>query len=165
MAHYVLYDTTTPLRTDQTPNPNHLPFSVDAPGIYNRQYPIPAHSTTRSSSPYGHSSKGYGEVKKPASGSDISARQRPHDKYALPVPNQLHRAYRQPRQTETFPCLFSACRAPLFTRVHDLARHTHTVHLPRYTDCPYRRCERTGENGFSRKDHLHEHMRRMHGVL
>lgn len=51
-------------------------------------------------------------------------------------------------------------------RQYDLDRHQKT-HFPssrpgRKFDCTGRGCRRTGENGFARKDHLREHLRKVH---
>ena len=67
-----------------------------------------------------------------------------------------------PRQIR-YACLFPNCESD-FARVTDLARHNNSVH-PRpgsRIDCPYKWCGRVGESGFSRKDHLKEHMRGVH---
>ena len=41
-----------------------------------------------------------------------------------------------------------------------------TVHYPSLTDCPHGWCGRVGGNGFSRKDHLNQHIKQIHaGVL
>jgi len=50
-----------------------------------------------------------------------------------------------------------------FTRPADLKRHQSTVHAPVFRDCPHD-CTRKGRNGFSRKDHLIEHIRQFHRV-
>ena len=62
-----------------------------------------------------------------------------------------------------YPCLQSNCEAS-FTRISDLKRHSKTVHRPELLDCPYAHafCGRTGEKGFTRRDHLNEHIREVH---
>jgi hypothetical protein len=46
----------------------------------------------------------------------------------------------------------------------DLERHTRSVHRKSmYIDCPHRKCDRRGTNGFTRNDHLMEHRRLYHG--
>ena len=39
-----------------------------------------------------------------------------------------------------------------------------TVHFPIYQDCPYatKWCNRVGTNGFTRPDHLKDHLRDVH---
>jgi hypothetical protein len=62
-----------------------------------------------------------------------------------------------------FACLTPSCNST-FTRKADLERHITTVHIldaPRF-DCPMYRCHRTGEDGFTREDHLKEHLRNYH---
>ncbi|OMP82851.1 hypothetical protein BK809_0001041 [Diplodia seriata] len=52
-----------------------------------------------------------------------------------------------------------------FKRHADLLRHMSTVHHRgdrEKFDCPKRTCPRKGENGFTRKDHLTEHLRNFH---
>jgi len=52
-----------------------------------------------------------------------------------------------------------------FTRPVDLKRHhasTHTTTV--FEDCPMDNCTRKGRNGFTRKDHLVEHVRQFHRV-
>jgi hypothetical protein len=51
-----------------------------------------------------------------------------------------------------------------FTRCADLNRHYATVHNPAgpKKDCPRKKCTRVGDNGFTRKDHLMEHLRQYH---
>jgi len=51
-----------------------------------------------------------------------------------------------------------------FTRCADLNRHYTTVHNPAAPkkDCPKKKCTRVGDNGFTRKDHLMEHLRQYH---
>jgi len=51
----------------------------------------------------------------------------------------------------------------LFTRMADLARHRKSIHEKQYIDCPKRLCSRKGINGFTRNDHLVEHLRGYHG--
>lgn len=54
----------------------------------------------------------------------------------------------------------------MFTRAFDLDRH-YKVHLPtEKIDCPEGAkgsfCKRVGEHGFTRYDHLREHLRKVH---
>ena len=50
-----------------------------------------------------------------------------------------------------------------FTRKADVARHYKSNHEKQYIDCPRSRCNRKGSNGFTRMDHLKEHLRGYHG--
>lgn len=49
-----------------------------------------------------------------------------------------------------------------FSRKADVSRHHRSQHEPQYIDCPYARCSRKGDNGFTRNDHLIEHQRQYH---
>ena len=51
-----------------------------------------------------------------------------------------------------------------FARKADLERHQTCVHKKNgpKLDCPKRKCARKGTQGFSRKDHLTEHLRHYH---
>jgi hypothetical protein len=51
-----------------------------------------------------------------------------------------------------------------FTRPADLKRHHVVVHSPSFTDCPIYGCTRKGPQGFTRKDHMNEHVRQFHHV-
>ena len=61
-------------------------------------------------------------------------------------------------------CLHDHCEYQT-KRQYDLDRHQKT-HFPSQPgekfDCPGRGCGRTGEHGFDRKDHLREHLRKVH---
>ncbi|KAK0517052.1 hypothetical protein JMJ35_000207 [Cladonia borealis] len=61
-------------------------------------------------------------------------------------------------------CLHERCEYQT-KRQYDLDRHQKT-HFPSQPgekhDCPGRGCGRTGEHGFDRKDHLREHLRKVH---
>ncbi|KAL8928034.1 MAG: hypothetical protein Q9172_001089 [Xanthocarpia lactea] len=64
-----------------------------------------------------------------------------------------------------FVCLSPGCTSA-FARPYDLDRHM-KVHFPAARfDCPQGAngsfCKRTGENGFQRKEHLNEHLRKVH---
>jgi hypothetical protein len=73
-----------------------------------------------------------------------------------------------PERWERFGCPHQDCvgehgeLARFFTRRADLQRHLSTTHNPQYFDCPKARCGRKGVNGFSRRDHLTEHLRGYH---
>ncbi|KEF62934.1 uncharacterized protein A1O9_00908 [Exophiala aquamarina CBS 119918] len=49
-----------------------------------------------------------------------------------------------------------------FSRKADVSRHYSSQHNPKYMDCPKRNCGRKGKDGFTRKDHLVEHLRGFH---
>ncbi|KAI9776244.1 MAG: hypothetical protein M1839_000477 [Geoglossum umbratile] len=70
---------------------------------------------------------------------------------------------RPTRKAMGFACLEPSCDS-LFTRKADLERHVATMHAPRAArfDCPLARCHRKGEDGFTREDHLNEHLRNYH---
>ena len=64
----------------------------------------------------------------------------------------------------SYPCVHAGCASQAqFTRAADLERHMQTVHfIKKKLDCPVRRCLRVDDNGFTRKDHLVEHLRSFH---
>ncbi|KAF2748325.1 hypothetical protein M011DRAFT_344729 [Sporormia fimetaria CBS 119925] len=68
-------------------------------------------------------------------------------------------------KNRTWTCDYPNCTSTAnFTRLADLQRHQSTVHetqLPAHP-CPVARCNRVGEKGFTRKDHLREHQRNFH---
>lgn len=49
-----------------------------------------------------------------------------------------------------------------FSRKADVSRHYSSQHNPQHIDCPRPRCVRKGKQGFTRKDHLVEHLRGFH---
>ena len=71
-------------------------------------------------------------------------------------------------KSQPYSCVYPGCPRS-FARPYDLDRHM-KVHLPRDKyDCPQGLrggdfCKRVGENGFLRKDHLFEHLRKVHMV-
>jgi hypothetical protein len=50
-----------------------------------------------------------------------------------------------------------------FTRKADVARHHKSTYERTFMDCPKHNCRRKGVNGFTRQDHLTEHLRGYHG--
>lgn len=75
-----------------------------------------------------------------------------------------NREHRKPR----YYCLHEDCKDSsgrpniVFSRKADVLRHSKTVHEKYYRDCPKRYCARKGINGFTRDDHLVEHLRGYH---
>jgi hypothetical protein len=62
-------------------------------------------------------------------------------------------------------CKWADCRTR-FARKGDLHRHVRAIHLlEKAFPCVIAGCDRTGPNGFGRRDKLIEHQRRAHGVL
>ncbi|KAK5057497.1 hypothetical protein LTR84_011497 [Exophiala bonariae] len=49
-----------------------------------------------------------------------------------------------------------------FSRKADVSRHYNSQHNPQHIDCPRPRCIRKGKQGFTRRDHLVEHLRGFH---
>lgn len=67
------------------------------------------------------------------------------------------------RTKQIYPCLVPDCDTKAnFKRLADLERHMKTVHFPEPIDCPHGWCGRVGEHGFTRKDHLTDHLREVH---
>ncbi|KAM5490578.1 hypothetical protein MaudMau93_002382 [Microsporum audouinii] len=66
------------------------------------------------------------------------------------------------RSSQRFICLYENCEAS-FSRVADLSRHQKSIHFPTKMDCPKPHCNRKGFYGFTREDHLTEHLRQYHG--
>ena len=71
----------------------------------------------------------------------------------------------RPTKDGLFHCLYEGCDY-LTKRQYDVERHQrhHQQHHdpPEKFDCLGRGCGRTGDYGFDRKDHLREHMRKVH---
>ena len=67
------------------------------------------------------------------------------------------------RQPKSYPCMIIGCSPQVqFKRLADLERHQNTVHFTKFIDCPHGRCGRTGKHGFTRKDHLRDHVSEVH---
>lgn len=68
------------------------------------------------------------------------------------------------RTGSRYICMVGGCESN-FSRSADLNRHYTTVHFPdpARLDCPKPRCSRKGDQGFTRQDHLTEHLRQYHG--
>ena len=70
----------------------------------------------------------------------------------------LHR----PTQGDKHPCLRPDCGSS-FVRKYDLKRHNVSCHdISIRFDCPQERCDRRGDQAFTRKDHCQEHVKTMH---
>ncbi|USP78809.1 hypothetical protein yc1106_06083 [Curvularia clavata] len=72
-----------------------------------------------------------------------------------------------PSHKRTWTCDIPTCTSSAhFTRLADLQRHQSTVHgvgTPEFP-CYVARCNRVGEKGFTRRDHLVEHLRNFHHI-
>ncbi|KAF1939478.1 hypothetical protein EJ02DRAFT_456885 [Clathrospora elynae] len=70
-------------------------------------------------------------------------------------------------RTKTWTCDVQSCTSSAnFTRLADLQRHQSTVHgmgTPEYP-CTVPRCNRIADKGFTRRDHLVEHLRNFHHI-
>lgn len=70
---------------------------------------------------------------------------------------------------DTFTCLYDDCDYNT-KRTYDLDRHYKAKHSTpeqlaergKMYDCPDPRCGARGKHGFKRKDHLRDHVRRLH---
>ncbi|KAF2634237.1 hypothetical protein P280DRAFT_474782 [Massarina eburnea CBS 473.64] len=71
------------------------------------------------------------------------------------------------RSPKTWRCDLPNCTSTAnFTRLADLQRHQSTVHgvgTPDYP-CSVKDCSRIGDKGFTRRDHLVEHLRNFHHI-
>ncbi|KAF9728797.1 hypothetical protein PMIN06_006001 [Paraphaeosphaeria minitans] len=73
----------------------------------------------------------------------------------------------RPRSPRTWKCELPNCTsAANFTRLADLQRHQSTVHGVGTPDfpCTVKDCTRVGDKGFTRRDHLVEHLRNFHHI-
>ncbi|KAH7397711.1 hypothetical protein BKA64DRAFT_45338 [Cadophora sp. MPI-SDFR-AT-0126] len=69
----------------------------------------------------------------------------------------------QPAQPTSRPfiCDIRGC-SHTYKRIHELRRHKRTHLGVKPHACQYPLCNRSGRNGFVRKDHLKQHMRQVH---
>jgi len=68
-----------------------------------------------------------------------------------------------PPSSGPFTCNVQGCSRS-YRRIHELRRHER-VHLStRPHACRFSNCRRSGQNGFTRKDHLKQHLRQVHGA-
>ena len=74
-----------------------------------------------------------------------------------------------PKELNSYACLYDDCDYTT-RRLYDLDRHYKAKHTTaqkplepgKMYDCPDTRCAARGKNGFKRKDHLRDHVRRLH---
>jgi hypothetical protein len=67
------------------------------------------------------------------------------------------------RGTGQFQCGFDGCTRS-YKRQFELNRHQQIHSSIRSHGCRFMACNRSGRNGFTRKDHLRQHLRQVHGV-
>ncbi|KAL6707320.1 hypothetical protein ACN47E_004308 [Coniothyrium glycines] len=85
----------------------------------------------------------------------------------LPTVPSAQGTARSNSRVRTWNCDIPNCSSSAnFTRLADLQRHQSTVHgigTPEYP-CTVPRCSRVGDKGFTRRDHLVEHLRNFHHI-
>ncbi|EXJ89845.1 hypothetical protein A1O3_02912 [Capronia epimyces CBS 606.96] len=88
-----------------------------------------------------------------------------------PVPEDRGRASNKKLKVEERPyCQHPTCvdengqPNKSFSRQADLNRHIKSVHEITYIDCTVKTCNRKGTNGFTRMDHMKEHLRGYHMI-
>ncbi|KAH7130326.1 hypothetical protein B0J11DRAFT_249860 [Dendryphion nanum] len=106
----------------------------------------------------------------------LSSAPRTQDRLAIPEDHRVPRRTSSQRtdrsrsssQPRTYKCELSDCTSTAnFTRLADLQRHQATVHKapgPPDYPCSVPECTRVGEKGFTRRDHLVEHLRNFHHI-
>ncbi|KAH8784628.1 hypothetical protein BGZ57DRAFT_187731 [Hyaloscypha finlandica] len=62
-----------------------------------------------------------------------------------------------------FICDIDECHRS-YKRVHEMRRHKRVHSSTKQHACIFTNCRRSGQNGFSRKDHLRQHLRQAHGA-
>ncbi|KAH8703914.1 hypothetical protein BGW36DRAFT_423455 [Talaromyces proteolyticus] len=67
-------------------------------------------------------------------------------------------------QSHEYMCRHPICNGRVFTRRGDLYRHERIHQMQRPYPCNWIGCNRTGQNGFTRRDKLAEHERNVHGI-
>ncbi|KAF2707875.1 hypothetical protein K504DRAFT_446966 [Pleomassaria siparia CBS 279.74] len=116
------------------------------------------------SSPPGYGSQYGGSVTGMSEPSSLAP---PHDEETVRRrrSTKTDRRSRSNSRTRTWTCDFQQCTSTAnFTRLADLQRHQSTVHgvgAPAFP-CTVPRCTRIGDKGFTRRDHLVEHLRNYH---
>ena len=89
--------------------------------------------------------------------------------HAKDIPNKSRKGAESAPRAVSAPTFILSCLHPgcefQTKRQYDLERHQKS-HFPpdKEFDCPGRGCGRQGKNGFSRKDHLREHLRKVHAI-
>ncbi|KAH8590792.1 hypothetical protein B0O99DRAFT_301256 [Bisporella sp. PMI_857] len=66
-------------------------------------------------------------------------------------------------QSQRFHCVFNGCTKH-YKRKHELNRHQKDHSGARLHPCNVSGCNRSGHSGFVRRDHLRQHMRKVHGT-
>ncbi|KAL5121574.1 hypothetical protein ACEQ8H_000646 [Pleosporales sp. CAS-2024a] len=85
----------------------------------------------------------------------------------VPMSSNSQGPTRSDSRTKTWTCEISGCTSSAnFTRLADLQRHQSTVHGMGTPDfpCTVAHCNRVGDKGFTRRDHLVEHLRNFHHI-
>ncbi|KIV96918.1 hypothetical protein PV10_00731 [Exophiala mesophila] len=83
------------------------------------------------------------------------------------VASPLGRSLSDSTETDETYCTFEGCvddfgRPKKFSRKADVVRHYKSQHRPTFVSCPRKNCIRKGDRGFTRIDHLTEHLRGFH---
>lgn len=99
---------------------------------------------------------GYGSIKAPPS----PLQSQPYSREQC---DSVFSTYNASSAHKIYTCLHPGCGS-CFTRSFSLARHVklHSQAAIHRFDCPGRGCGRQGTYGFTRKDHLQEHLRAVH---
>ncbi|KAF2832619.1 hypothetical protein CC86DRAFT_313803 [Ophiobolus disseminans] len=91
----------------------------------------------------------------------------PGDNTLYPPSSNSAGLTRSNSRTKTWTCDIQSCTSSAnFTRLADLQRHQSTVHgvgTPEFP-CTVPRCNRVADKGFTRRDHLVEHLRNFHHI-
>jgi hypothetical protein len=140
------------------------PSRPSASIIYPRTVSQSTYSSSMGPSQTSHTSRHYQPPYYTSSGTlSTQAHRLPHGPNAGPLSPDS-----QTDQREYFYCPHEDCKDETgqpnrrFSRKADVSRHIKTTHEKEYISCPYNRCPRTGVNGFTRQDHLTEHLRGYH---
>ncbi|MCJ1338921.1 hypothetical protein MMC09_004210 [Bachmanniomyces sp. S44760] len=149
--------------------------------LFDSPYPISPHRMTAnlsqrsdgsSSSTYAQSPTYFEQAYDYPSTSGATRAESPSTEYFQPYESNSHRIRRSEKvarkassssKDKSFVCLTPNCTSKaVFTRAADLDRHMQTVHIATKMDCPHQWCGRQGQHGFTRKDHLRDHLRQVH---
>ena len=107
------------------------------------------------------------------SGGGTSERQQSNSYLPWAITEQMRKRHssvadENAQEEQGYPCPHRDCVDDFgqskkhFRRKADLHRHHKSAHDVKYVDCPRKSCARKGKNGFTRKDHLVEHLRGYH---